>query len=121
MVGLRSSKLEGATLIEVLIAMVIIVGVFTTAVAVFTNVLSSGVSSQKIKAIQQMQQMKIDLIKSETFERGVLNIDSISYQIEPLESGVEGVGALKIKAELKGRTLAEVRFQYILKDQDEMP
>ncbi|RZJ76967.1 MAG: hypothetical protein EOO45_00355 [Flavobacterium sp.] len=121
MVGLKNSRLESATLIEVLIAMVIIVGVFATAVAVFTNVLSSGVSSQKVKAVQQMQRMRIDLVKSGTFDKELLNIDSITYQIEPLETGVDGVGAVRIKADLKGRSLGEVRFQYILKNQDERP
>lgn len=116
MVGMIKKKISGSTLIEVLIAMVIIMIVFGIAMRIFGNVLSSGVSFKKIKA-----QNQLNLLLKEVQQRGYVQqtdllIDSINYHLSIDTSKVLGLNKLIIKASEQGAYLGEVKFMYQVKE-----
>jgi type II secretory pathway pseudopilin PulG len=107
MAKLIRKRLDGATLIEVLIAMVIIMAVFSIAIAVFSNVLSSGVSSRQIQANAEMERLRLQILNDTTLNQSHLLIDSIDYDVVFMESNTPGLTLVEIKAidhrKLKGQ------------------
>lgn len=113
MAKLMSKKISGATLIEVLIAMVIITSVFSMAIVVFNNILASGVTDGKVRALNQMKALQQHLIITGNAESKELMIDSITYRLEVVvDAGLAGLETVKIRATQQGKLLGEIRFQY---------
>lgn len=109
-------KVVAATVIEVLVAMVIIMTVFTIAMRIFANVISSGVSFKKIQAQQQLQ-----LLAKETQEQGFIGNasflkESITYQYESDTSALVGYDKLRIKAYQGDKLLGSINCYYQTKE-----
>ncbi len=120
MAKLIHKKLKASTLIEVLIAMVIIMVVFAIAMQVFGNVLRTGVSYKKLQAQSQMQLLSEEVKKNGYLEEAEVTIDSINYQLSIAPSEVAGVAKLEIKAKLNGTGLGNVKclFKEQVKHED---
>lgn len=109
MAKLRRKKLAASTLVEVLIAMVVIMVVFTMAIGVFSNVLSGGVSLKKIQAQSQMEALVKELREQGFKGEKVLSIDSVDYELKSLESEIPGTLRLEIRASERGRPLGSIK------------
>ncbi len=109
MVKLIRKKLEGSTLIEVLIAMVIIVVIFTIAMQVFSNVMQTGVSFRNIKVQNQMMAIAQEVKETGIVPQETLMIDSISYELKVADEGSAGLPELEISATQAGQKLGEFR------------
>ncbi|HEY0056918.1 MAG TPA: hypothetical protein VGB63_16325 [Pedobacter sp.] len=79
MVKLVLNRVPASTLLEVIISMVVMMAVFTVAIAIFTKVTQSGYSSSKVEAQQQMQIVMQESIENRDWQNGVLVVDSIEY------------------------------------------
>lgn len=80
MAKIISTKVSGSTLIEVVIATVIILAVFTFAMGIFTKVTQSGYSVSRTSARQQMQCIVDQSIRDRDYEDEILEADSIAYE-----------------------------------------
>ncbi len=82
------TKVRASSLLEVLIAMIIILLVFSIAMAIFTNVMKLSLSAKKIKAqaILQETMLQAEQLKSPVTQ--TLTIDSleIKQEVMPYES-----------------------------------
>ena len=113
MVRLIRKKLKGSTLIEVLIAMVIITVVFTIAMQVFFNVMNSGVSLRKIAVQNQMRAFSQE-IKEKGFVLGETRmVDSVRYELKTLAMPSPSLMQLAIVATQQGKNIGEFRCFYI--------
>ncbi|WP_461788817.1 type II secretion system protein [Pedobacter sp.] len=119
MVGLIKRKLEASTLIEVLIAMVIIVIVFTIAMHVFANVMNTGVSSAKIKAENQIRLIAADVKNKGQIDEEVLILDSIGYELRVMPAVAAGLSQLEISAIQEGRKITMYRCWFVDKLNEE--
>ncbi len=115
---LKGKKLAGSTLIEVLIAMVIIMVVFSIAMGLFTNVLSGGVSYPKVRAINQMELLKNEVIQNKNVEQDHVIIDSVDYTFTSKNSGLSGIAILEIKAAQRGKLLGSLRCLYPIENDE---
>ncbi|WP_146198828.1 hypothetical protein [Pararcticibacter amylolyticus] len=75
-----TKKIEASTLVEVLIAMVIIVAVFGVAIGIYTNVTQSGYSVSTTQSQQQMRKIADESILNHDWEDQELMEDSIIYR-----------------------------------------
>ncbi|RQO80235.1 hypothetical protein DBR40_01050 [Pedobacter sp. KBW01] len=107
---LKGKRLSGSTLIEVLIAMVIIMVVFSIAMGLFSNVLRSGVSMRKVRVNQQLELLRQQAIKNGKIESGHQLIDSIDYECSTLKQVNGGMDILEIKATDNGAQAGSIRF-----------
>ncbi len=115
---LNAKKLAGSTLIEVLIAMVIIMVVFSIAMGLFSNVLRGGVSYRKIQAMNQMELLKNEVLQNKRFERDHVMIDSVDYEFTSKSSAVSGIAILEIKARDRGKLLGNIRCFYPIENNE---
>ena len=109
MVGMIRKRITASTLLEVLIAMVIIMAVFTIAIKVFNNVMASGISFKKVRVHGQL-----DVLATEARQNGVIGdreiaIDSIVYSYSIYPSGIENLSQLEIKATENGKLLESIK------------
>lgn len=109
MVKLIRKKLKGSTLIEVLIAMVIIVVIFTIAMQVFSNVMQTGVSFRNIKVQNQMMAIAQEVRETGVVPQETLVIDSIAYELKIGAKGAAGLPQLEISATQAGQKLGELK------------
>lgn len=118
MVKMMLKKVAASTVIEVLVAMVIIMTVFTFAIRIFANVIGSSVSFKKIQTQQQLQ-----LFAEEAKEQGFITNasslkDNITYQYECDTSILNGFAKLRIKAVQSGEFLGVIYCYYQLKERN---
>ena len=116
MVRLIDKKLKASTLIEVLVAMVIIMIVFAIATRIFLNVMDSGVSFKKIQAQQELmilaKQTQINgFIEQQTFQK-----DSINYVFKSDTTALMDYRQLTIQAYQQNRLLAKTRCYYLVRE-----
>ena len=110
MAGIGSRKLRASTLVEVLIAMVIIMAVFVTGIAIYTNVTQSGFSTSRLKAQQEMQKIINESISLKDWEAQELDADSILYKKTVSSyAGYPDLLLIEVKAVQNGRELGELR------------
>jgi len=112
MAKMRVKKVSGNTIIEVLVAMVIIMVVFAIAIRVFANVMGSGLSLVKVRAQQQL-----DLLAKQVQEQGYLEqnearIDSLDYYFTADTSSLAGYSKLFIQARQNGKLLGEIKCYF---------
>jgi Tfp pilus assembly protein PilV len=112
MAKLITKKVAGSTLIEVLIAMVIIMVIFAIGIRIFGNVMRSGVSFEKIKAQQQLQLLAKEIQKEGTIASEDLKIDHIDYHFTSDTSAVKGFSKLAIQAYQQGKLLGSIKCFY---------
>lgn len=80
------ASIKGSSLVEVLIAMVILLTVFAVGMLIFANLTSSSSTSTRKVITQQMQQLQADWTAVESFEAPTtITVDSIVYQIQEEE------------------------------------
>ena len=116
MVRLATRKLEGSTLIEVLIAMVIIVVIFTIAMQVFANVMQTGVSFKKLQVQQQLRILAQEVKMGKQVNEEFVIIDSIAYEFELLPLRQVGLSQLHIVALQQGKKISELRCLFSPRD-----
>ncbi|MGM9475205.1 type II secretion system protein [Pedobacter sp. GSP4] len=109
MVKLIKEKIEASTLVEVLIAMVVIMVAFTIAIGVFSNVLKGGISIKKLQVQAQMEVLVKQVGTEGLDESEILQIDSVSYEMVRMESGIAGMYRLSIRASEQGRLLDSIK------------
>ncbi|WP_443946641.1 PilW family protein [Pedobacter sp. AW1-32] len=109
MAKVMREKIESSTLIEVLIAMVIIMVIFSVAMGLFSNVIGSSTSYTKVKAQNQMEVLADEIRTLGYVKENSISIDSVDYQIEDDENAVNGLKKIKIKASQQGRSLGSVQ------------
>lgn len=80
MAKIATAKVSGSTLIEVVIATVIIMAVFTVAMGIFIKVTQSGYSTSRTSAREQMQYMIDQSIRDRNYEDETRELDSIDYE-----------------------------------------
>lgn len=112
MAKLINKKLEASTLIEVLIAMVIIMVVFGIAIQVFSNILHTGVSYKKLQVQNQLQLLSEQVKQKGYLAEETVKIDSVNYQLSTEPSEVAGIAKLEIKANLNGTNLGGIKCLY---------
>jgi Tfp pilus assembly protein PilE len=117
--GIINKKLKGSTLIEVLIAMVIIMIIFAIAMQVFSNVLNTGVSFKKIQVQNQLQLLAQEVKEKGYLEQNDRQLDSVNYQLTTTLSEVEGVSKLEIRATQQGKNLGNLKCLFQLKEKRE--
>ena len=109
MVRLIAKKVAASSLIEVLIAMVIILIVFTIAIKIFNNVLGSGVSFRDVKVQNQLGLLAKQVEDIGYTETKVLQIEDIDYEFRVKMSGINGVAELEIRAAQGGKFIGSIR------------
>ncbi len=106
-------SVEGSTLIEVLIALVIIVVVFAMSLTIFNNVMYSGRSLSKIQVQQQLDVLAKQVQQNGEIEQETLLIDSILYSFKTMQSDVgTELNHLEINASRNGQELGKIRVLY---------
>ncbi len=116
---LSRQKLDASTLVEVLIAMVIIMVVFSIAMGLFSNVLSGGVSMRKVKINQQMESLRLQIAEDGKIEEEHVVIDSIDYQLSATKQTGSEMALLEIKASDHGTPAGSIRVLLKLNDENE--
>jgi len=112
-------KLEASTLVEVLIAMVIIMAVFVSGMAIFVNVTQSGVSISRLKAQERMSKMMEESVSNADWHDQVVTEDSIFYQKSVVAyPAYPDLLLIEIKAKQNDTDLGEFR-QVVKKEEDE--
>jgi hypothetical protein len=117
MAKLIRKKVPASTLIEVLIAMVIIMVVFVISIKVFNNVLYSGVSLKKLQVQNQLNVLSKEVKRQGYVPEQAMVIDSVTYEYLVEDTAI-GLSQLEIKATAQGKTIGEVRC--LFKSQENM-
>ena len=110
MAGVIKGKLRASTLVEVLVSMVIILGVFAIAMGIYIKITGSGFSLTQKQVQQQMQSIIQQSREEADFTDAVVKLDDTEYhkrvsrygqyhdlynvQVEAIQNGVK-VGSLK--------------------------
>ncbi len=115
MVKLIIKKLAGATLIEVMIAMVIILVVFVIAMKVFVNVLNTGVSYRNIQVQNQLHVLSKKVEELGRIENDFLQIDSVAYEFREERLGMQNLSQLEIKAKQQGKLIGSLKTVFKVK------
>lgn len=105
MARLIDRKVQASSLIEVLIAMVIILVVFAIAMRIFGNVMQTGVSFRTISINSQLDVFEKEIAERGYLEKEVVDLDSISYHFEMTDEGNSKIKQIKITAMQHGRVL----------------
>jgi hypothetical protein len=108
MAKLIRKTVPASTLIEVLIAMVIIMVVFVISIKVFNNVLYSGVSLKKLRIQNQLNILSKDVKRQGHVPEQVVVIDSVTYEYL-VEDADMGLSRLEIKANENGKSLGSTK------------
>ena len=119
MVRLIKKRLEGSTLIEVLIAMVIIVVIFTIAMQVFANVMRTSISTTQIKVEHQMRAIAKEIKFKGDGQDETRILDSVRYELKITPSVSEGLSQLEISAIQGEHEIAKYRCLFMTKANDE--
>lgn len=109
MATLIKRKVRSSTLIEVLIAMVIIMVIFSAAMVVFGNIAQSTPNIKKFQAQRQMERLIDGVARDGYLQEKQLKIDSIEYRfvLHTQQSGP--LSTIEVKAYQSGRYLGELR------------
>lgn len=115
MVRLIGKKIQSATLIEVLIALVIIMIVFTITITLFRNVIQTGISLKKIQVRNQLE-----LLCNQVQHEGFINaenirIDSVDYTFFSDTIYLSNISKVSIKATRNGQLLGNITALYKMK------
>lgn len=119
MAKLISNKVNASTLLEVIVAMVIIMVVFVIATGIYTNVIKSSpsIKQQQARALAAgiIQQSKID----HDWTESQVQVDSITLQKEvlPYEGYVDLI-LIKVTAKEQGKEIGVVK-QIVKRIEDE--
>lgn len=115
MAQLIRKKVEGSTVIEVIIAMVIIMVVFVIAMKIFANVLNTGVSFRNIQVQNQLNLLSKNVEQLGFIENNHVQIDSVNYELIEKESGFSHIASLEIKASQQGKLIGTLKTLFKVK------
>jgi Tfp pilus assembly protein PilE len=84
----RTAKVRASTLLEVVIAMVIIILVFGMAMMIYANVLRLSLSAKKIKAQAVLQDIALKAEQTGQYSTGSVTIDDfrIEQEVQPFSN-----------------------------------
>lgn len=116
--GLIKKKLTASTLIETLIAMVIIMIVFAIAMRVFNNLMRSGVSLKKIQVQNQLNLLSKNVQRDGYLTTEHLQLDGIDYDFVTDTSAIIGISKLKITAHQEGKQLGLIKCLFKAKEME---
>lgn len=105
-------------MIEVLIAMVIIVVIFTIAMQVFSNVMQTSVSSTKIKVENQMRMIAEQVKREGKLDEETILLDSVRYELKVVATA-ERLSKLEVSAMQGDQKVASYRCLFISKNNEE--
>lgn len=112
-------KVNASTLMEVLIAMVIIMIVFSIAIAIYGRISNSGVSVNQAKAGEAIEAMIRQTVSNRNYKDEEFDRDGIHYT-KTLNAYKEQDDLLQItiSAEQNGKILAVHKQVILIKDED---
>ncbi|MDF2456906.1 MAG: hypothetical protein K0R51_2899 [Cytophagaceae bacterium] len=119
-IKLLSVRLKASSLIETIVAMMIVMLVFFVAMSIYVNVLRNGITLSEISAAQQLQVLAEETVKNKSYfnENLVLETLTITKNCASYNSSTE-LFLLDLEAKDKsGRTVA-TRKELILKSSNE--
>ena len=121
MVKLKGGKLHGSTLIEVLIAMVIIMVIFSLALTIFNNVLSGGLSYKKLGVHYKLIYLSKSVADKGYLEQDEFLLDSVSYSFnsKPKPEIAVGMEQLEINATKDKKLIGSIKILYRIKTKHE--
>lgn len=112
-------KVQASTLIEVLIAMVIIMIVFTLGIRIFNNVLYSSPASGKVRVQQQLDVFSKQIQQRGYPEQPEVIVDSILYKFTVDSNSVNGLKHVEITASHHDKHLGRIDVLYKGKNHEE--
>ena len=112
-------KVQASTLIEVLIAMVIIMIVFTLGIRIFNNVLYSSPASKKIQVQQQLDVFSKAVQQKGGPEKPEIVVDSVLYKFTVDSSSASGLKHMEIVASQHDQQLGHIDILYKRKNHEE--
>ena len=117
MVKLKGGKIHGSTLIEVLIAMVIIMVIFSLALTIFNNVLAGGLSYKKLDVHYKLIYLSKSVADKGYLEQDELVLDSVSYSFKskPKPEISVGMEQLEINATRNKQLIGSIKILYRIK------
>ncbi len=118
MAKLKGQRLAAGTLVEVLVAMVIIMVIFGIAMRIFGNVMQSGASYKKTQIAQQMDLLAKEVVAVGRIPEYTFSVDSVEYQLTERETERNGIFMLEIKALQNGKTVGNYKTLF---ETDEKP
>ena len=77
--GKLNYKLKSATLIEALVAIIIVMLAFVMAIYIYTGVMFSDNGFQKLKAVSTIRKIEADAKENDNYIEGKISLDSITY------------------------------------------
>lgn len=108
--GRENNKLKGSTLVETLVAMIIVMLAFGIGLLIYLNVIQSSGAQQKLNAQLQMNKIAIETKDKNLFvdEEDTTGTMKIIKTIQPYSAGSDKLKLLKIEAfDGNGKKLAE--------------
>jgi Tfp pilus assembly protein PilV len=118
MAKLIYKKVQSSTLIEVLIAMVIIVVVFVISMRIFTNVMASSVSVKSVKVEQELHNLYTKVQTEGVVPQTNLIIDGTIYSFTISPTSRTEVFNLQITAFYKDKLIGQVSCLYKVKSNE---
>ncbi|MBB6502650.1 type II secretion system protein [Pedobacter cryoconitis] len=112
-------KVQASTLIEVLIAMVIIMIVFTLGIRIFNNVLYSSPASKKIQVQQQLDVFSKAVQQKGYLEQPEMVVDSVHYKFTVDSNSASGLKHIEIIASQHDQQLGHTDVLYKSKSHEE--
>ncbi|KIO77971.1 hypothetical protein TH53_05915 [Pedobacter lusitanus] len=112
-------KVQASTLIEVLIAMVIIMIVFTLGIRIFNNVMYSSPASKKIQVQQQLDIFSKEIQLRGYPEKPEIILDSVLYKFTIDDNNVNGLKHVEITASEHEHHLGHIDILYKGKSHEE--
>lgn len=109
MVKLIKKKINGSTVIEVIIAMIIIMVVFTIAMKVFANVLNTSVSYTNIRVLNQLDAISKKVEELGYIDYNLVKIDSVDYELIGKNSNLKSILILEIRARQNGKLVGTLK------------
>jgi Tfp pilus assembly protein PilV len=118
MAGLIQKKVNASTLIEVLVSMVIIMGVFAVAMGIYIKIMSSGFSLTHKQVQQQMQNIMQQSRENKDFSEGSVKLEDIEYhkKVRTFQSYTD-LYLIEVEALQNGKILGTLK-QVVRKDED---
>lgn len=80
MVKLATATVKGSTLLEVIVAMVIVLIIFSLAIGIYNNVLNSSSSAQSKKSQSSTETILLQSIIDKNYADETTTVDSIVYE-----------------------------------------
>jgi Tfp pilus assembly protein PilV len=117
MARLIRKKVEGSTIIEALIAMVIIMIVFAMAITLFGNIMNTSVSIKKIQVQNQLDLLCKQVQKDGYVKDDQLSIDSVDYEFLTDTSSAAGISRLVIKATHNEQLFGTIKSLFKIKEE----